>query len=603
MCGIAGLIGGLAASTGAGRASLRGMVACLRHRGPDHEGVFEAEGVGLGHARLSIIDLSAASDQPLVDPATGAAIAFNGELYNFRGLRAHLEKAGRRFASEGDTEVLLQGYLEEGVRFFRRLNGMYAFAIWDPRTRRVVLARDPVGVKPLHYSAQADGVAFASEAKALYPFLPEFRLDPLGLAGHLRFHYPVGGRTLTAGILRFPPGEAWELDLAGKVVARHGIGPLPLEPQPVPDAKALWALLEGAVRRQMVADVPVGAFLSGGIDSSIVTALAAQASPTPLATFSVGFDVSAPAADERPAAAAFAEGLGARHRSVEVRGEDALRELGAMSWHYDGPLGEGACIPNHFVARLARQKVTVVLAGEGGDEVFGGYPRYLEHERLERLARRLPRLRPLARLATRAAPAGRKRLAWSLLHPDRAERYAALLEWMRPGQVRAAGLPVPGLGAMGPGETPLELDQRTLLRDCFLPKADATCMAHGLEERVPLLDLELVARCKGIPPAAKLGPPGKRILRDAARPTLGAVADRPKQGYGTPLTAWMEGAFADAVAGALAEPAAVAEGLVAARSWDALAAACRAPGGRRNAWLLFSLDAWVQELRRRGALR
>ncbi|MEA3202374.1 MAG: hypothetical protein QOI63_40 [Thermoplasmata archaeon] len=592
MCGIAGILGG---DTG----RLRGMVAALRHRGPDHEGVFEAEGVGLGHARLSIIDLSAASDQPFVDGATGAVLAFNGEIYNYRELRMRLEAAGRRFASAGDTEVILQGYLEEGVAFLGRLNGMYALALWDPRTRRTLLARDPVGVKPLHY-AQAPGgpLVFASEAKALHPFLGRFDLDSVGLAGYLRFHYPVGGRTLTHGILRFPPGQAWEVDQAGRIVARHAIGALPLPPGPAPDAKALWRLLDAAVRRQMVADVPVGAFLSGGIDSSVVTFLAARATPTPLATFSVGFDAAGASTDERPAAAAFAELLGARHRDVEVRGQDALRELGAISWHYDGPLGEGACVPNYFVARLARQEVTVVLAGEGGDEVFGGYPRYLEHERLEAVARRLPRGKAVARLAERLAPAGRRALAGALLRPERSERYAALLEWHRPRQLRAAGLPVPGLGPLGRGETPLDLDRRTLLLDCFLPKADASCMAHGLEERVPLLDLELVARAAPIPLAQKLGPPGKRLLREAARPHLGAVADRPKQGYGTPVEAWMRGAFADAAEGARRDPAAVREGLVSPRTWQALAK----PGTGRTAWLLFALDVWVRELRRRGVL-
>ena len=596
MCGIAGILG-------PEPERVRSMVRTLAHRGPDHQADWVDDGLGLGHARLSILDLSHAAHQPFVDPATGAVLVYNGEIYNFRELREELRSRGATFRTASDTEVILQGYLLEGIPFLSRLNGIFAFALLDPHARAVVLCRDPMGVKPLYLHERSGLFSFASEAKALYALLPAFRLDAAGLAGYLRFHYTPGLQTLVEGIRRFPPGEAWVVALDGTVRERHPVGQAWTADggTPLDDPKALWSILDRAVQRQMVADVPVGSFLSGGIDSSVVTHLAARHTEGRLHTYSVGFDHGL---DERPLAARFAEGLGCDHRDLVVRGEDARREMGAMSWHYDGPLGEGGCIPTYFVSQLAARSVKVVLAGEGADELFGGYPWYRLHRRLERMARWVPkggfleRLPPLllGKVSRTVAPLCRK---------DSVERYSALLEILGPEELRQACLPVPALAAPRPKVDAMALDRETLLRDCFLVKADTMTMAHGLEERVPFLDRDVVQAASRVPLDLKLGPPEKRILREAAKPHLPPTnVQRTKRGYGTPMTAWAQGVFRDGIQASLREPAAVAAGLVDAPVWDALASHVRRPTATNlsSGWLLYALDAWVAELVRRGVV-
>lgn len=593
VCGIVGTVGQ--------GGNLQEMLQLVRHRGPDHRETFVDGPVAFGHARLSIIDLSAASDQPFHDPDTGAVMVYNGEIYNFKELREGLRRNGARFRTSGDTEVILQGYLAEGVRFFSRLNGIFAFAIWDPRARTVVLARDPVGVKPLYIHATPGSLAFASEAKALYTRLDDFRLDPVGLAGYLRFHYTPGPQTIVEGIHRFPPGESWTVSADGAVQDRqrmdlgpHRVGTGTLA------AKDLWTLLDQAVHRQMVADVPVGSFLSGGIDSSIVTFLASRHTSGPINTYSVGFDEGGQ--DERPLAAELAHAIGSTHQELEVRGTNVARDFGTMSWHYDGPLGEGGCIPNWYVSELASRSVKVVLAGEGGDEVFGGYPWYALHHRLERWGRLLPKSDRLAQAFSRLPfPMGAS--ANLLLRRGRWERYAALMEVTPKAQLARLGLPAPGLGEHPAAADPQAVDQQTLLRDCFLVKADTMTMAHGLEERVPFLDLQLVALQDRLPLAERLGPPEKKILREAAAGHLpGEVVARKKMGYGTPMGEWAATVLQDRIQRALREPMAVELGLAPQSLWDALAehADWRAVSALRPSWLLFALDEWVRELHRRG---
>jgi asparagine synthase (glutamine-hydrolysing) len=593
MCGIAGLLG-------AKPERVQAMARLLRHRGPDYQDSYVDAEVGLAHARLSIIDLSAASNQPFVDPATGATMVYNGEIYNFRELRESLRRNGAHFHTTGDTEVILQGYLAEGLSFFAKLNGIFALGIWDPRTRNLVLARDPLGVKPLYYFESADEFAFASEAKSLYSLLPKFALHPEGLGAYLLYHYTPGEQTIVNGIRRLPPGEAWSIDEKTRGLTRTRIDALwyqddgggPCSPN------QLWKTLQAAVDRQMVADVPVGAFLSGGIDSSIVAYLAAKRAGESLNTFSVGFDHGF---DERPLAASFADHIGATHHELLVNGSDAVKEFGAMSWHYDGPIGEGGCIPNYFVSRLASKHVKVVLAGEGADELFGGYPWYPRHLQAERLARIIPK-GPLVPAITRLFPGFLARAGDLLARPTALARYQAVMEIMHPRDVRAAGLPAPTLLHGKVPADPLEIDQQTLLRDCFLVKADKMTMAHGIEERVPFLDREVLRLSRRIPLADKLGPPAKRILRDAANPHLPREnIARKKRGYGTPMSAWAASAFSEGIAEALDNPQVVALGLVGQETWTRLRDSSRemAVTSPSGAWLLFALDGWVRELRRR----
>lgn len=597
MCGIAGVVG----APGEG---LDAMVAAIRHRGPDHVGTFRDGPISFGHARLSILDLSAASDQPFIDAQTGCVLIYNGEIYNFRELRSSLEQKGARFETSGDTEVILQGYLHEGPNFFSRLNGIFAFALWDPRSREVLLVRDPVGVKPIvlvHLSG--GGVAFASEAKALYPFLPEFKLDPIGLGSFLRFHYSVGANTIVAGIKRFRAGICQVLDQTGRVKREIPLDGSYHDPAPGPvTASRLWQELDQAVERQMIADVPVGVFLSGGIDSSIIAHCVARHAKSPVSTFSVGFDTGA--TDERPEAQAFAASLGTRHEALEVRGEDVARDIGTMSWHFDGPLGEGGCIPNWYVSKLAAKRVKVVLAGEGGDEVWGGYPWYAPFKRTESIAKWLPKAEIFARWASKAPyPLGPGTAL--LMRPGRWERYATIMEINPPARLNEAGLPVVPLGKFGRRTDPMEVDRKTLLRDCFLEKADRMTMAHGLEERVPHLDLRLLELQRRLSIKEKMGPPEKRLLREAAALHLPkGVASRAKRGYGTPMTEWAGAALADRIERSLQEPRPVELGLVDGKAWKVLAsqASVRSVSSLMPSWLLFALDEWVRELQRRSVI-
>lgn len=581
-------------------ADLAGMLRAVQHRGPDHRATFVDGPISLGHARLSIIDLSAASDQPFIDPKSGCVIIYNGETYNFRELRESLQREGRSFATAGDTEVLLQGYLEHGSAFFSRLNGIFALAIWDPRRRRLVLARDPVGVKPMYVWQGVAGFAFASEAKALYPLLDQFQLNPVALASYLRFHYCLGEPTIVQGIQRFPAGQVWELDDTGRATSVQAIPAFNGAVQSGASPTAVWATVVEAVQRQMVADVPVGVFLSGGIDSSVIATLAAQTNPS-LQTFSVGFDEGV--TDERPLAAELAAALGSTHHQIEVRGRTVAKDLGTLAWHYDGPLGEGGCIPNWYVSQLAARHVKVVLAGEGGDEVFGGYPWYLQFERSEQAGRWLPKNDFLARAAERL-PGTLGAASAVLMRKGKWNRYAKFVESNSPEALHRAGMNPPGLGNFPAQATMLQVDQATLLRDCFLVKADKMTMAHGLEERVPFLDMELLAFAQSIPLAQRLGPPEKKILREAAAPHLpAAVASRKKQGYGTPMASWTRGALADQMSAAMDSPAAVGLGLIQAETWAALAKQAAPQPGGMPAWLLMALDVWCHELSTRGVFK
>ncbi len=592
MCGIAGLIDRRAGTPAAALgATARAMADAIAHRGPDGSGVWvdESAGVGLGHRRLSIIDLSETGAQPMVSASGRYVISYNGEVFNFLDLRRELEAAGDRFRGGSDTEVMLAGFARWGIEATaKRLIGMFALALWDRETRRLTLVRDRLGIKPLYYLVRDDLLLFGSELKALRA-APGWRptLDRDALVGYLRHNYVAAPHSIYAEVKKLPPGHILTLDPGQaphltpfwdmREVARAGLAAS--RRTTLSDAEAverLDALLRDSVRRRMLADVPLGAFLSGGIDSSTVVALMQAESNRPVKTFSIGFNEAA--YDESPHARAVAAHLGTEHTEFMVEPRHALDVIPKLAEWYDEPFADPSQIPTYLVAAMTRKHVTVALSGDGGDEVFAGYNRYFWADSLWRKLGKLPRgLRRAGACAVRqVAPAtwdALFRLAprrWRPPQPgDKMHRFADVLacpgpdaiyrrlvsQWVEPGEVATGGREP--LGPLWDDTVAAEipdfiarmqfLDTVTYLPDDILTKVDRATMAVSLEGRVPLLDHRVVEFAWSLPRHFKLREGrSKWILRQVlARYVPDRLVERPKMGFGVPIDAWLRGPLRD----------------------------------------------------------
>jgi asparagine synthase (glutamine-hydrolysing) len=600
------------------RAWLAAAASSLRHRGPDDEGLFLEPGVGLAFRRLSIVDV-ATGHQPLSNEDGSVWIAYNGEIYNHQALRRELEAAGHRYRTQSDTETLVHAYEEWGPAFLRRLEGMFALAIWDRSRRRLFVARDHVGIKPLYWTRTAGGTfACASEIKALFAFPGvERRADPDAVVQHLTLRYAAAPRTLFAGIHKLPPGHA--------LCVEHGEPRLERWWQPRYEPKTALserdALVEvesrltASVKSHLMSEVPLGALLSGGVDSSLVVALMSRLQNRPVQTFSVGFDAPGPYS-ELPFARRVAEHLRTEHREIVVGAADLARELPTLAWHQDEPLSEPAAIPTCMVSRLARETVTVVLTGEGGDELFAGYPKYAVEPWARRIAGLPVALREtlLGGLVDRLPFAFRKLqvVARSARFRDEPERLAAWFAGFvgrEREELLAGGLaPHAASGvepfrraladssASGALDRMLDVDVRVWLADDLLVKMDKMSMAASVEARVPLLDLPLVEWAMRLPDEHKLkGLEGKVLLKRLARRLLPAeVVDRPKVGFTVPLSPWFRGELKDLLADTLLSPRCMNRG------WfepEALRATVEDHlSGRRDRarelWTLLTLELW-----------
>jgi asparagine synthase (glutamine-hydrolysing) len=568
MCGLAGILTFDGADPD--RAVLARMADALRHRGPDAEGLLvdaaAAPAVGLAHRRLSIIDLSHVADQPLANEDGTIQVLLNGEIYNFRELRRELE--GRHpFRSKGDTEVIAHLYEERGLEAIAALDGMFALAIWDARRRRLVLARDAFGKKPLYYAVDGRRLVFGSEIKALLAAGVPAAMNDEALGEYLAFGYVPTPRTLFRGIHRLPPAS-WLVADANGAQEPHAYWDLqfPREggAQAVSEAEAtsrVRELLTEAVRKRLVADVPLGLLLSGGVDSSAIAALMARLVPGRVKTFTVGFEGNA-FYDERAHAAQVARHIGSEHFASLVR-PDAAALVETLLHHHDEPFGDSSALPTYLVAQQARRHVTVAINGDGGDETFAGYDRF--HAAL--LAERIPApLRWLIRAAARALPEGpsyhgtlrriRRFTDKAVLPFD--ERIFAWTGFFDLGALRAMDGPLSAdrdrilasyreaLGRCrdaGPLSRLLYLNARTYLLDDLLPKMDRMTMAHGLEARSPLLDRALMEYVAGLPDHLKRrGSRGKVVLKQAVADLLPpGIVERPKHGFGVPLGDWFRG--------------------------------------------------------------
>ena len=548
---------------------LRLMASTLSHRGPDGEGVWVDGNVGLAHRRLAIIDLRAVADQPMSNEDGTVWITFNGEIYNFQELRGDLESRGHTFRTNSDTEVIVHAYEEYGRECLQRLRGMFAFAIWDARRRTLFLARDRVGKKPLFYSIGHDRFVFGSEIKAILvdgslPIEP----NPIAIDHYLALQYIPSPLTAFQGVRKLPAAHWLELRDGKIEIGRYWkLRYMPKRHVTLSEAIAelQWQIAE-AVRLRLVSDVPLGAFLSGGIDSSAVVASMSQAMASPVRTFCVGFEEAA--FDERPFARMVAGRYGTDHTELVVKAS-VIDILPRLIWHYDEPFGDSSAVPSYAIAELTRQHVTVVLNGDGGDENFAGYDRYVVNRLAHRgdlvplwarrkiagMLRHLPadwrRRQPLLKFETVAeamAHQPERRYARWISHFAVEERQRLYTDAFNAAVAGSdpEGLFVEAYGqsdALDWTDATLDVDVNLYLTDDLLVKMDRATMAHSLEARSPFLDHVLMEFVASLPPTFKLsGRQKKRLLKAALRGLLpDIVLDRPKMGFTVPLANWFRG--------------------------------------------------------------
>ena len=643
MCGIAGWFDARGFFEPEARATLAAMTDAIRHRGPDDAGAWVDGGAGiaLGFRRLAILDLSAAGRQPMVSASGRYTVVFNGEIYNFRALRDELEASGHSFRGHSDTEVLLAAVSAWGLRpALDRFNGMFAIALWDRVARVLHLCRDRGGEKPLYYAWMGRTLLFGSELKALRRH-PSFvgEVDRGAVARYLRRGYLAAPLSIYRGVRKLPPGTLLSVGAertdavpvpywSWRAVAEQGAAD-PFTGSAEQAVEELDRLLRDAVRLRLESDVPLGAFLSGGVDSSLIVGIMQALNDRPVRTFTIGF--LDPRFDETARAADVARHLGTDHTARYVTAADARDVIPRLPELYDEPFTDSAQIPTHLVAALARREVTVCLSGDAGDEVFGGYPRFWHTATVSGLLGRMPRgargaLAGLLRGAVRGerwlSPLdgltglfGRRRrlgdrLRWIAdavaVEPPEALYHYVMSLWRDPGEV------VPGtdepLDALARPEEWARLPtatERTMFLDAvthlpgqMLTKVDRATMAVSLEARVPLLDPRIIAFAARLPLAMKVrGGTGKWILRQLAyRYVPRALLDRPKHGFNVPITAWLRGPlrpWAEALLdeGRLRQEGYLAPGPVQARWNDLLR-------GRTNrnyeVWTVLMFQAWLE---------
>ncbi|RXR00884.1 asparagine synthase (glutamine-hydrolyzing) [Pseudoxanthomonas composti] len=615
MCGIAGLVvapGQPAPSLALGQR----MTEVIAHRGPDDTGIHHDQRALLGMRRLAIIDV-AGSHQPLYGADRRVALVFNGEIYNYRELRRELEAAGHVFHTQGDTEVILQAYLRWGADAFTRLDGMFGVAIWDTRSGELLLARDRLGEKPLYYTANAQRILFGSELKSLLqsPDCPR-EIDPDALRAYLTYGYVPCPRSIFRDVHKLPPGHL--LRVCNGQVSLHrywqpSMGPK-LQLSQTEAAEQLETLLDQAVSSRLVADVPFGAFLSGGLDSSTVVALMARRMQRPVKTFTIGF--SEDAYNELDDARRVARHLGTEHHELVVQ-PDAVGLLDKLVFHFDEPFADASAVPTYLVSELAAQHVKMVLTGDGGDELFGGYDRYLKLMTLERSGA----LRKPAALALSMAgaivpdPLGKRlgRIGERMRLPF-AQRYLSGVALTRPDTASALRAGAGGAqhydlpllhqagSDLGAGDSVLDravaIDLQSYLPDDILVKLDRMAMAASLEGRSPFLATSLVEFALRLPESLRVRDGrGKHLLREVAAPWLPPRAiSKPKQGFGVPLPAWFRGPLRALAADTFASRSFRERGLIDPAAADGLLAEhlSGAVDHSEPLWQVLCLERWAR---------
>lgn len=628
MCGIAGIFH-IETAKPVDPARVQRMVDAMPHRGPDGSGVWAAPGVGLGHCRLSIIDLAGGA-QPMANQDESLIVTFNGEIYNFREIRADLEERGHRFRTHSDTEVILHAYRQWGEECIHRLNGMFAFALYDKGTQSLWLARDRLGVKPLYYAAVSDGsIIFGSELKALLAH-PVLRREPslTAIEDYLALGYVPDDACIIAGVRKLGAGEHmrlvrgrampaprrwWDVSFADRTAAK-----------PAALAEELVHLMQDAVRSRMIADVPLGAFLSGGVDSSSVVALMAESSRHAVKTCTIGFDVAS--LDERAHADHIARRFATDHRTRIVSPDD-FGLIDTLVAHFDEPFADASALPTYRVCELAREEVTVALSGDGADEAFAGYRRHIFQHRGETArgmipaAVRGPVFGTLGRLYPKADWAPRFLRAKSTLQElgmSGAEAYARSVGFTPPelrGHLYTADFvraisghraedrivkAIEGAPARDPIDRAQYADLKIWLPGDILTKTDRMSMAVSLEAREPLLDYRLVEFAARLPVGQRIhGNSGKYLLKRAMEPYLPQqILYREKMGFVTPVSHWFRGSLAGEASQVASGSALARSGWLDPRAMGKIASdhkAGRADHGRLL-WQLLVLDRSLARL-------
>ncbi len=622
MCGIAGFVDSPEVrarfSPETAYALVHNMCRAIRHRGPDDEGVLVEPGLGIGMRRLSIIDVST-GHQPIHNEDGSVSIVFNGEIYNFQELRRELESRGHRFYTGTDTEAIVHAYEQWGTDAITRLRGMFGLALWDRRTRTMLVARDRVGIKPMYYSVVGGRLYFGSEIKSLLcaPDLPR-DLNADALDHYLSFLYAPRDASFFAHVRKLPPGHllTWR---DGQLTTTSYWRPAVDETFAGTETDAvdeLTRVLTDAVRLHLISDVPLGAFLSGGIDSSVVVALMSRVSGARVKTFSIGFDQ--PQYDELQFARQVATRYETDHHE-DVVTPDGVAILDTLVSHFDEPFGDPSAIPTWYVSQLAAKHVTVTLSGDGGDELFGGYDRYLQDPRVAAIDRYAPpAIRRVAGLVAARLPHGTKgkRFLHHIAENDR-NRYIDAVGFFT-GEDKS-GLYSAGLrtqlsdvdperlvmatfdryGALPWASQMMRFDLETYLPEDILTKVDRTSMAHSIESRVPLLDNEVIDFALALPAHLKIrNGRRKHVLKQVAARLLPAgLIDRPKQGFGVPLDVWFRGSLRELFADTLLSTRALKRGYFNP-SFVTRVVHEHVSGTRDHAfrlWQLVVLERWHQE--------
>src|SRR5262245_24470881 len=611
---------------------LASAAASIATRGPDDSGFHVEPGVGMAFRRLSIVDLATGA-QPLSNEDGSVWIVYNGEVYNHVDLRRELEARGHRYRTHSDTESIVHAWEEWGEECVTRLRGMFAFALWDRSRRRLFVARDRLGIKPLYHARAGSAFVCASEIKALFAFPGLARtVRPEALVEHLTLRYTAAPATLFEGIEKLEPGHTLTVGAEGTRARRYW--QLAWEPKldlaPGPALAELEARLTESVRLRLMSEVPLGALLSGGVDSSLVVAVMSRLLDRPVQTFSVGFDAGPAAAagagaaagerghahNELPFARRVAEHCRTDHHEILVGPADLLRELPSLVWHQDEPVSEPAAIPTFLVSQLARRTVTVVLTGEGGDELFAGYPKHAAEPLARALAAmpaalrdplldhgvdRLPfafrKLQVVARSA-RFRDEPERLSAWfaAFTGAERAQLLSRDLRRHDGAAVDAFRRALASSPARRPLDRMLDVDVRLWLADDLLMKMDKMSMAASIEARVPLLDHPLVEWAARLPDRLKVsGLEGKVLLKRLARRLLPrSIVDRPKVGFTVPLSPWFRGALREVLCDTLLSPTCLGRG-----DYDPAVVrgyvADHLEGRRdraRELWTLLTLELW-----------
>lgn len=614
MCGIVGLV---YHDPDRPATNLDTALTCIAHRGPDEHGAYADGPLAMGMRRLSIIDLTD-GHQPMCDSSGRYWIVYNGEIFNYIGLRDELSALGYAFRTTSDTEVILAGYAHWGEKILQRLNGMFAFALWDRQERRLWIARDRMGIKPLYYTQLGGAFRFASEIKAILtdPQVPR-NISRIGLQNYLTFGHAIAPDTMFEGIFKLLPGHHLTYQDGQIQIAQYWSVPTdqPLLSTRQDAVEQSRALVEDAVRIHMVSDVPVGAFLSGGIDSATVVALMTRLAGR-VKTFSLGFEDDA--RSELSAARLLARHFGTEHYETSVTFAELPPLLEKLVFHFDEPFGDVSCFPTYLVSRLAQQHVKVVLTGDGGDELFGGYVRY-RAEQMSPWVQAVPAVfRRAALSALQTLPTSQHRLKRILritMQANDALRYAGWSEVFLPHQQETLVMPAyraTDYDVYAPFESlfsqaerldrtnrAMYTDLRLRLPNDYLEKVDKATMAASVEARVPLLDYRLVELAQRIPSAFKVSRRETKVMfRQAVADLLPSeVVKLPKHGFSVPVRLWFQGKLRDYVHDILTDTRTQMRGIFSSKDIEHLWAGHAAGRGfyETHLWLLLNFELWARQ--------